>query len=129
MTKHVCMRCGLEARRSHGSWPDRHPAAAVTAALFTLTLMSMMLSTHPLAAMTVIALAAAGGAAYTINREHNRRRALAARADYEHALMARPLPSPPAMAPLPKPAVRPPNPAPWHPAALLPTNPLRAGRT
>jgi hypothetical protein len=91
MTNHACLRCGLESRCSHGSWADRHPAATVTAGLFTLTLMAMMLSQHPVAALTMIALAIAAGAVHQILRERRRREALAARADFEHAAwIARP---------------------------------------
>jgi hypothetical protein len=106
MTKHPCPRC----RRT---WPDRHPAAAVTAGLFTLTLMAMMLSVHPVAAAVMVALAGVGGLAYLVDRERGRRAALAARADYEHrALMAAVRP------------VRPVRALPDHPAAW-PTVPLR----
>lgn len=78
MTRHVCPRCGHESRCSNNTWADRHPAAAVAAALFTLTLMSMMLSVHPIAALALIALAGVGGIAYAVNCNHQRRAALAA---------------------------------------------------
>lgn len=91
MAEHSCPRCGLESRCSHGNWADRHPAAAATAGMFTLVWMSMMLSVYPLAALTLIALSAVGGAVYKTARERRRREALVARADYEHhALMAAP---------------------------------------
>jgi hypothetical protein len=84
MAQHACPRCGLETSCPHGGWPDRHPAAAVTAGLFGLTLMCMMLSVHPVAALTMLTVAGLAGAAYRIDREHLRRQALAARADYEN---------------------------------------------
>jgi len=69
---------------------DRHPAAAVTAGLFTLVWMSMMLSVYPLAAAVLLALGASCWSLRTVGRERERRAALAARADYDHAqLMAR----------------------------------------
>ncbi len=98
MTRHACPRCGLEDRTcSHGSWADRHPVAAVTAGLFTLVWMSMMVSIYPGTAAVIITSVAVGGVVYFAVRERRRREALAARADYEHrALMA--LPKFPALA-------------------------------
>jgi hypothetical protein len=120
MTRHTCARCGYETRCNRASWPDRHPAAAVTASLFTLTLMCMMLSVHPIAALAVIALAGAGGAAYRIDCERRRREALATRADYEHAaLIAAPVQP---MRPLPQ---RHAHSLPWRAITLLRTQPLR----
>jgi hypothetical protein len=76
---------------------DRHPAAAVTAGLFTLVWMSMMLSVYPIAALTMIGLAGVSVAAYRTARNRQHREALVTRADWEHrALMARPLPQLPA---------------------------------
>lgn len=121
--QHTCPRCGLESRCTSGSWPDRHPAAAVTAGLFTLTLLCMMLSVHPIAALTVIALAGVGGAVYTLSREHRRRAALAARADWENRrLVAAPVPP---MRPLPQRAT---HSLPWQIVHLLRTQPMRAHR-
>jgi hypothetical protein len=69
--------------------PDRHPAAAVTLAVFVLA----MTVAHP----WLIGGVVVSGAVYMAVRERRRRDALAARADYEHrALMARPLPQLPA---------------------------------
>lgn len=122
MTKHSCPRCGYETRCARAGWPDRHPAAAVTAGLFTLTLMCMMLSVHPVAALAVIGLAGIGGVAYAVNREHGRRQALAARADYEHnRLVAAPVPP---VQPLPQ---RQTHSLPWQMVHLLRTEPLRVG--
>lgn len=91
MSKHACPRCGYESRCSRGGWVDRHPAAAVTAGLFALVWMSMMLSVHPVAALTIIALVASATGVYFSTRGRRRREALAARADYEHAqVMAAP---------------------------------------
>jgi hypothetical protein len=63
------------------SWPDRHPAAATTAGLFTLTLLAMMLSVHPVAAAALVAIAALAVGAWMLDRERDRRAATAARAD------------------------------------------------
>jgi hypothetical protein len=112
MTDHPCPHCGR-------TWADRHPAAAVTAGLFTLVFTAMMLSTHPVAAAVLIGLAVVGVVVYRRDRERHRREAVAARADYEHAgLMARPLPSLPRL-------VKPSRPAAWHLVSLLPTTPMR----
>jgi heme exporter protein D len=64
---------------------DRHPAAAVTGGLLTLVWVSMMLSIHPLAAVTMIVTIAVGAAVYFAVSERRRREALAARADWENA--------------------------------------------
>ncbi|MBS4728540.1 hypothetical protein MSM1_09370 [Mycobacterium sp. SM1] len=120
MTKYHCPRCGYETRCTRAAWPDRHPAAAVTAGLFALALLCMMLSVHPVAALAVIALASVGGAVWMLNGERQRRQALAARADYEHAaLMAAPV------RPLPQ---RQTHSLPWQMVRLLRTEPLRTGR-
>lgn len=63
------------------SWSDRHPAAATTAGLFTLTLMAMMLSVHPVAAMSMLGGAAVVGVVWLVDRERDRRAAAGARAD------------------------------------------------
>jgi uncharacterized membrane protein len=63
------------------SWADRHPAAAATAGLFSLTLMCMMFSEHPVAALTVTAVCALGAGVWLLDRERDRRAATAARAD------------------------------------------------
>ncbi|BBY36308.1 hypothetical protein MMAN_04420 [Mycobacterium mantenii] len=76
MTVHACPRCGLEARCSHRTWPDRHPAAAVTVAIVVLA----MVVAHP----WLLAVVAAGGGVYAAVRRQQRRDALAARAEYEH---------------------------------------------
>lgn len=90
MTTHACPRCGLESRCSHGNWPDRHPAAAVTLAVIVLA----TVCAYP----WLLAVAAVGGGVYWASRERRRREALAARADWEHrALMAAPLKWPPAL--------------------------------
>lgn len=124
MTKqHACPRCGYETRYSHGGWADRHPAAAVTAGLFTLTLMSMMLSVHPIAGLTLIALGGVGGVGYLYIRRQRRDEALSARADYENrALMNAPLPP---VRPLPQ---RQTHSLPWRMVRLLRTEPMRAVR-
>lgn len=92
MTNCACVRCGLESPCLHGSWADRHPAAAVTLAVLVLA----TVCAYP----WLLAVVAVGGGVYWAARERRRREALAARADYEHrALMARPLPQLPAPVP------------------------------
>lgn len=92
MSNDGCPRCGLESSCPHGSWPDRHPAAAVTAGLFALVWMSMMFSVYPVASLIMTGLGAAVWGVRAAGRERRRREALSARADYEHrALMAVPL--------------------------------------
>lgn len=91
--------------------------------LFTLVFMSMMLTVYPLAAVAVIVLAGVGGLVYRADREHRRRAALAARADYEHrALTAAPVPP---VRPLP---VRQTHTLPWQLVHRLRTEPLLVGR-
>jgi hypothetical protein len=93
MSEHACRRCGLEAHTSRGGWADRHPAAAVTAGLFTLTLTAMMLSEHPVAALAMLAAAGAAWFVWLLDRERDRRAAVAARADWQHRLLtAAPMP-------------------------------------
>jgi hypothetical protein len=79
-----CPRCGLESNYSRRTWPDKHPAAAVTAGLVTLVFMGMMLSVHPVAAVMLLAVAAVVGAVVVAGRAQDRRDAMAARADYEN---------------------------------------------
>ncbi|MCV7088878.1 hypothetical protein [Mycobacterium interjectum] len=88
MAKQTCPRCGMESKRD--AWWDRHPVAAVSAGLYTLTFMAMMLSVYPVAAAVMIVVAAAAGVLYGAARERRRRAAIAARADWEHReLMAK----------------------------------------
>jgi hypothetical protein len=90
MTMHTCPRCGLETHCVQGGWADRHAAAAVTAGLYTLTLMAIMFSIHPIAALAMIAVTAVTATVCLAVGERRRRDALAARADYEYrALMGR----------------------------------------
>ncbi|MDX1888875.1 hypothetical protein [Mycolicibacterium sp. 050158] len=108
MTQHICPRCGHEDSCGYGTWPDRHPALATIGALFTLTFMGMMFSVYPIAATAMTALGAIGWRLRAAGRDKQRRAALAARADYEHArLMARSTPQP----------IRLLQPAPAHPPA------------
>jgi hypothetical protein len=97
MTRHSCARCGYESTRSHGSWPDRHPFLATISGLFSLTLMAMMFSVYPVAAWTMTVLAAVWFGERAAGREHARRNALAARADYEHAVLMARASAPPVM--------------------------------
>ena len=85
--------------------------------------MGMMLSVHPIAAATLIALAAVGGAGYMGIRERRRREALAARADYENRqLMGASVST---VRPLPQ---RQAHSLPWQAVRLLRTEPLRTAR-
>jgi heme/copper-type cytochrome/quinol oxidase subunit 2 len=120
---HACPCCGYEARCTRHGWAARHPAAAVTAGLFTLVFMSMMLSTHPIAALAVIVLAGTGGAAYRVERERERRAALAARAEHEYrALLAAPVQP---VSALPQ---RQAHSLPWQMVGSLRTEPLRTAK-
>lgn len=77
MTEHACPRCGHNGR-ARSSWPDRHPAAAaVTAGLFTITLMSMALSVHPVAGLAIIGFSGGAGFAVLVDRERQRRAVVA----------------------------------------------------
>lgn len=81
MTKHTCVRCGHELRCQHGSWPDRRPyAAALFAVPVTITGLGAI-AAYPWLFVPLLMLA---GVAYVADREHRRRAALAARADWEH---------------------------------------------
>jgi hypothetical protein len=117
MTNHPCHRRGR-------TWADRHPAAAVTAGLFTFVFMAMMLSVHPLASAVLVALAGVGGLAYLIDRERGRRAAVAARAEHDYrAVLAAPVP---AVRPLPQ---RRAHTLPWQIVRLLDTEPLTCPST
>lgn len=115
--------------KTHGSWPDRHPTAATSAGLFTLTLLSMMLSVHPVAGTAVVVLLGLAGFAVLVDRERQRRADCAARAERDYRRNAELVVSFDHGRQLAtvKPA-RPRRPAPWHVVSLLPTEPLRAGR-
>jgi hypothetical protein len=66
----------------------------VAAGLLTFTFMAMMLSAHPIAALTVLAVAAVVTGVGFADRERTRRQTLGSRADYGHrALMAASVPS------------------------------------
>ncbi|KLO25921.1 hypothetical protein ABW16_21695 [Mycolicibacter heraklionensis] len=80
MATYTCLRCGLESHCSHGTWADRHPAAAVTFATLVSVLSLAIIVDHP----WLLAVMALGAVVYVVDREHRRRRALAARADWEH---------------------------------------------
>ena len=108
MTGHYCQRCGSEHRCVHGGWTDRHPAATVALAVLVVA----SISAYP----WLVGVGVLGAVAYMIDREQRRRRALAARADYEHAALiaaqARPLPP-----------LRPAAPERWQLHSLSPTKP------
>ncbi len=110
-TTHACPRCGLESPCSAGSWPDRHPVAAVTLSVFALA----AVCAYP----WLLGCLVVGALAYVAHREHRRRAALAARADYEHRALMAQSPWAPGLHP-----VRPRRPAPWHVVSLLPTDPI-----
>lgn len=91
--KHSCLRCGLEASCTRGTWPDRHPAAAVALAVPSVLFALAAIGTQPWVFIPLLVL---GGLAYMVDRERRRRHELSARADYEHrALVAEPLRWPP----------------------------------
>lgn len=114
---------------TRNSWPDRHPAAATTAGLFTLTLLCMMLSVHPIAGTAVVVLLGLAGFALLVDRERQRREACAARAEREYRHAAELVVSYDRGRQLAAvKAVPPRQPAPWHVVSLLPTAPLRVGR-
>lgn len=88
MSNHTCQRCGLESRCSSGGWSDRHPACAVALGVFVVMFGLVMVVGHP----WLLLVAAVGVVVYLIDREQRRRRALAARADWEfRALMEGPM--------------------------------------
>jgi hypothetical protein len=94
MTRHTCLRCGLESRCSYDSWPDRHPVAAVFFALSLALIGLAAIAENPWLFVPLLVVAML---AVVIDREHRRRAALAARADYDHqVLMWRSLGQPPA---------------------------------
>jgi len=76
----ACPRCGYESRCSGGSWYDRHPTAAVAFATFSLMFSLVVVVGYP----WLLLVAAVGAAVYAVDREVRRRRALVARADWEH---------------------------------------------
>jgi len=76
MAKHTCLRCGLEDRCRVGGLFDRHPWS------FTLPLAVFGLSAV-CAYPWLLAVVVAAGVVYVVDREHRRRAALAARADWD----------------------------------------------
>ncbi len=52
MTTHTCMGCGLKTRRSYGSWPDRHPWAAVAFGV-PARIVGLLSGRHPTAALAL----------------------------------------------------------------------------
>lgn len=80
MAAYTCPRCGYESHCSHGTWYDRHPAAAAALGMFSVMFSLVVVVGHP----WLLLVAALGAGAYAVDREHRRRRALAARADWEH---------------------------------------------
>lgn len=116
MTRHTCLRCGHEARCAYSSWPDRHPAAAVAFAVPVTIIGLGSIAAYPWLFVPLLALA---GLVYIVDREHRRRAALAARADYEHQALA--AASVPPVVPLP---VRHTPSLPWQTVHMLCTEPL-----
>ena len=122
MTEHACPRCGHETHCSHGSWHDRHPFAAVLFAVPMGTIILGAIAAYPVVFLSLLGTVAVG---YVIHREHERRTALAARADWEHhALIASQVRALPQLPPITKPALR----TTRHLVAQLPTTPLWTGR-
>jgi hypothetical protein len=89
MTQHACPRCGLEFPCPHGSWADRHPAAAVCAGIFVglpaLYTVAGVILAYPWFFVPVLIVVCA----LLVARQQRRLKAVAARADWEHrTLMA-----------------------------------------
>lgn len=104
MTTHTCPRCGLESRCSRSSWPDRHPTATVIG----VTLVSVFTLVVVVGYPWLLLVGAVGYVVYVIDREYRRRRALAARADWDYReLMSAPVTPPRALPALPPVAPRP----------------------
>lgn len=117
MTIHTCTRCGHEVGCSHGTWSDRHPAAAVAFAVPVFIVSLGAIAAYPAPFLPLLAI---GSVVYLVERKRRRAEALAARADHEHAaLLAGPIPP---VRPLP---VRHPHSLPWQLIKLLRTEPLR----
>lgn len=90
MDTHTCLRCGLEASCSHGTWIDRHPVAVAVIAIAALLIVA--------AIPWLLVVGALGAVVYVVDRGYRRRRAPALRADWEHkTLIARPTGAPPAL--------------------------------
>lgn len=120
MTAHTCTHCGHQSACSHGSWHDRHPAAAVAFAVPAFIVSLGAIAAYPALFLPLLVV---GGAVYMADREHRRRRALAARAAAEHAaLLAAPV------LPVRPLRVRQTHSLPWQLVHLLRTEPLRVGR-
>lgn len=79
MSTHNCPRCGYQQHYRLARWTDRHPAATVALAVVGL----ISVTAYP----WLLAVLAVAGLAYGIDRERQRRAAVAARADYEHAAL------------------------------------------
>jgi hypothetical protein len=95
--------------------------------LFTLVFTAEILSTHPIAATVMIAIAGVVGFAVLVDRERQRREACAARAERDYRRNAELIVNYDRGRQLA--TVKPSQPpAPWHAVSLLPTEPLRAGR-
>lgn len=113
MSTHNCPRCGYQQHYRLARWTDRHPAATVALAVVGL----ISVTSYP----WLLAVLGVAGLAYGIDRERQRRTAVAARADYEHAALlvapARPLPP-----------MRPVNPERWQLLSGLPTKPQPRAR-
>lgn len=115
---HPCLRCGLESRCLHGSWADRHPAAAVAAGVPSVLFTLAAVGAYPLVLIPLIVVAAV----VWLDRRQRRRAALAARADWEHrAVLAAAMPA--LAAPAPRRRGRPRGADHWSP-----TQPIRSGR-
>lgn len=127
MSSSACPRCGLESRCSHGTWGDRHPVVVAVIGVAAV----LVVATSP----WLLLFVALGAVAHVVDREYRRRRALAARCDWEyHQSMTTPPSRPPTVvrveydrgtrSAVVRPS-RPRNPAAWHLITQLPTEPIR----
>lgn len=112
-THHTCPRCGYQQHAGQHPalrWTDRHPAATVALAVVGL----ISVTGYP----WLLAVLAVAGLAYLADREGQRRAAVAARADFEHAALLAAQARPLVLPPLPR----------QHPAYALMTAPTKPQR-
>lgn len=80
MATYTCQRCGQESRCGHNRWADRHPVTTVAGATITAIFTLVVVVGYP----WLLIVGAVGYGVYILDREYRRRRALAARADWEY---------------------------------------------
>lgn len=91
MTTHTCPRCGHESHCGYGNWFDRHPTATVIGATFAIAFGLVVVVGYP----WLLLVGAVGAGVWLLDRERQRRHAVAARADWEfRRLMEQPVPKP-----------------------------------